>query len=160
VFLVIAGPDSSGYRAAIQRIIKQEKVENHVVFTGMLEGSVNLSALAAADIFVLPSYSEGLPTAALEALASGCPVIVSPACNLPEVGEVGAGLVTGVSAEEVAGAIRTLLDDPALRRRMGRVGRGFAASRFGWRPIAEQMATIYEDVIQGGRVSRAWIVTQ
>lgn len=92
--------------------------------------------LAAADVVVLPSRSEGLPMAALEAMALGKPVVASRVGGLPEAVEDG---VTGVlvppsDPDALAAALAELLGDPERARAMGEAGRarvleGFTAER-------------------------------
>ncbi len=79
-----------------------------------------LKAVAAADVFVLPSLEEGLPLALVEAMALGVPVVSTPVNAIPEAVEHG---VTGIlvppgDAEGLAGAILQLRHDPALARRL------------------------------------------
>jgi len=85
VHVVIAGPDTEGYRKA---------------------------ALSRADIFVLPSYAEGFSMALLEAMASGLPVVITPQCHLPEVAHAKAGFVVEPQAEALAVAMQRLTENP------------------------------------------------
>jgi glycosyltransferase involved in cell wall biosynthesis len=83
--------------------------------------------LRRATIFVLPSHQEGFGVAAAEALAAGLPVVTTP-CGGPEtlVTESRGGVVlSGFSADELAGAIRDLLDDPNRLEEMRRSGREY-----------------------------------
>jgi glycosyltransferase involved in cell wall biosynthesis len=88
--------------------------------------------LGAADVFVLSSRSEGLPVSVLEAMAAELPVVASRAGGLPELvhdGETGF-LVAPESPRELAGALRRLVEDQDLRRRLGAVGRIRVETRF------------------------------
>jgi glycosyltransferase involved in cell wall biosynthesis len=90
------------------------------------------AVLAAADIFVLPSYFEGLPMSVIEAMLTGLPVVASDIAGPREQvvdGETGF-LVTVRKAEPLGAALRQLVQDPDLRRRMGDAGRSRALDRF------------------------------
>jgi poly(glycerol-phosphate) alpha-glucosyltransferase len=79
-----------------------------VEWAGFLDGEAKVRALQAAHVKVLLSRSEGLPVAALEAMACGTPVVLSEACNLPEIHDVGGRVTT---PEGAADAIRRVLAD-------------------------------------------------
>ena len=81
--------------------------------------------------------------AILEALACGTPAVVSTQCHFPEVADAGAGEVVPLKAAAVAAAVRRVLDDPSLRRRMGTAGRELVAARFTWPRIAEKSLEAY-----------------
>lgn len=144
--LVIAGPDLVDHKAAIENLIAAEGIGESVTFTGLLEDVEKLRALAAADLYVLPSHSEGFSMATLEALAAGCAVVITEACNFPEVTNAGAGVVIQTAVEPLTEALDGLLRDDARRREMGRRGRELVFSRYGWSSIARGMSEVYADV--------------
>lgn len=74
--LILAGPDD-GYQAETERFIKENQLQDKMIMVGMLTGETKKAALADADIFALPSYSEGFSIAALEAMTAGVPALVS-----------------------------------------------------------------------------------
>ncbi len=101
--------------------------------------------LAQASLVVLPSYREGLPKVVIEAAATGRPVVVAdaPGCREAIVdGETGM-LVPARDPQALAGAIRTLLGDPARRRLMGEAARRDAESRFASDVIADAILGVY-----------------
>jgi poly(glycerol-phosphate) alpha-glucosyltransferase len=106
-----------------------------------------------ADAFCLPSLSEGLPLAILEAWAYGLPVIMTRECNLPEGFAANAAIAVSTAAVGIATGLRTLmaLSDSA-RKAMGQRGRNLAATRFSWTQIAREMAAVYRWVLHGGPV--------
>lgn len=91
--LVGGGSFSAEYDAAVARQVQRLPDPSLVRLLGEVRGEDKEAALAAADVFVLPSASEGLPNAALESMVRGMPVILTPGCNLPEVSSSGAGLL-------------------------------------------------------------------
>ena len=145
--LLVAGPDEEGGRRQMESILRYEEVSDRVVFTGMLNGEDKIAALALADLFVLPSYSEGFSIAVLEALASRLPVVITKACNFPEVAEHNAGFVVVAKDEPVTEAISALLSDPGLRARMGENGRKLVTERYTWQAAASKIANLYRSLV-------------
>ena len=148
--LVLAGPDSEGTRQELERRIALAGIGHAVSFTGMLYGTQKWSALAAAEAFVLPSYSEGLPVSVLEAMGMGLPVIVSTHCHLPEIAEIGAGWEIPSEVEALASVLQELLENsPESNRRRGELGPALVAERFSWESIGRRMNELYL-WLQGG----------
>jgi len=113
------GPD----RPAVESEVRRLGMESVVRLAGERNDVAEL--LAAADLFVLSSRSEGLPLSILEAMAAGLPVVASSVGGVPELvvdGETGL-LVPPDDPHALAAAIERLLDDSALRRRLGAAGR-------------------------------------
>lgn len=84
------------------------------------------------DIFVMPTYFEGLPMACVEAAAASLPIVSSKICGIPEIvleGENGL-LVTPGRRDELAGALRALIENADRRSEMGRRGREIVEERF------------------------------
>src|SRR5207248_6533482 len=83
-FLVsIAGEGSEA--AAVRTWVEEKGLSDFVRIQGLLEGERRLAALEQAHIFVLPSHTEGLPNAMIEAMAAGLPVVVTPVGSIPDV---------------------------------------------------------------------------
>ncbi len=114
-------------------------------------GAAKSAALASASAFVLPSFSEGLPMAALEAMAHRLPCLLSAACNLPEAFDVGAALRTEPEPEALAAALRQLFAlTSAERVAMGCAGRAMVAAHYSWPRVAVQTIELYSWILGGG----------
>lgn len=150
--LVIAGPDSEGTEARLRALVASRSLGDSVVFTGMLRGTMKWSALAAAEAFVLPSYSEGLSVSVLEAMAMGRPVVITEECHMPEVSRRGAGWVIAADADPLRGALADVLRArPAVNRAIGQRGQELIAERYCWPVVSRQMAEVYAWAL-GGRM--------
>lgn len=144
--LVLAGPDD-GMGARVDEWLRKAGVADRATRTGMLEGEDKSAVLAAASVFVLPSYSENFGIAVLEAMAAGVPVAISDQVNLwREVERGGAGLVSPCDTEAFTGLLEQLLGAPAAARRMGEAGRILARKKFTWPRIAAELEMLYADV--------------
>ena len=145
--LLIVGPDESGTKEKTKAILSSEGTLDRTVFTGLLTGQEKLAAMACADVFVLPSHSDVLGIATLEAMAARLPVVITEGCNFPEVAEHGAGFVVEAKDEPVAEAISALLSDPDLRVRMGENGRNLVTERYTWQATASKIADLYRSLV-------------
>lgn len=145
--LLLAGPDYDGTGPRVERAMRKAGLSDRVVFTGTIRGPEKAAALAAADLFVLPSHSEGFSNAVMEALAAGVPVVVSERCYFPEIAEQSAGFVTPVDERAVAEAVDALLSDADLRRTMGENARALA-HEYAWSGLAARMADSYRAVVE------------
>jgi glycosyltransferase involved in cell wall biosynthesis len=143
--LLVAGGDAgSGYADTIRAQVQALGLENRVVFAGEVGGEHKCAVFDAADCFALSSHSEGLPVAALEALAAGLPVVISEACNIPDVAAAGAGRVVTLSRETVSTALLELLADPGLRAEAARRASRLARERFSWDAVCEKLLAVYQ----------------
>jgi glycosyltransferase involved in cell wall biosynthesis len=106
------------------------------------------SALGRARLFVYITHDEGLGSALLLAMAAGVPVVASRVGGIPEiVRHEETGLLTGNSPQEVAAAIRRLLDDGALAQRLAEGGRNMVESGFTMKHLALNTLTVYQEVL-------------
>ena len=153
--LLIAGQDEDGTQDEVEGILQSAGVLDRVIFTGILTGSDKMAAFACADLFVLPSHSEGFSNAVLEALAAGLPVVISEQCNFPEVGDAEAGFVVPAEDAPVTRAVGALLSHAGLSAYMGRNGRQLVEERYTWPAIAESMADFYRTLIGKREAQRA-----
>ena len=145
--LLVVGPDEYGTREGMESILRSQGLLDRTVFTGLLTGEDKLAAMACADVFVLPSHSDVLGIAVLEALAARIPVVITKGCEFPEVEEHGAGFVVEAEEFAVSEAIATLLSDADLRKQMGERGRKLVTEHYTWEATAATIADLYRSLI-------------
>lgn len=110
------------------------------------------AVLARSDVFCLPSHSEGLPFALLEAAMAGRPVLVSAVGEVPNVVQPDCGIVVPpADPGALADGIRRLAASPAERDRMGGALRGSVAARFSIASLAERTLAVYRRAIDARR---------
>jgi poly(glycerol-phosphate) alpha-glucosyltransferase len=147
--LAVAGWGESAYEQKVQYLAAMPSV----VFLGPQFGVEKNACYGACDAFILPSLSEGLPMTVLEAWAYAKPVLMTPECNLPEGFGAGAALPIGTRPEEIAAALKQVIEmSDADRRAMGNRGRNLVETKFSWPRIGEQMRSVYEWVLGGGQL--------
>jgi glycosyltransferase involved in cell wall biosynthesis len=152
--LVIAGPDFEGTKANLDEFISEHDLQGSVVFTGMLNEPMKWSALAAAECFVLPSYSEGLSVSVLEAMGVGLPVIITKPCNMPEVQQYEAGWEIEPALSPLTIALEEFLENSTFENlQIGCRGADLIASRYSYSTITKQLGDVYE-WLQGGSAPR------
>ena len=94
--------------------IKENKLDKMVRFEGWVSGEKKLRLLNEADIYILPSFNEGLPISILEAMSYGCPIISTPVGGIPEVVKKNGILVTPGNSDEIWAAMSRYIDTPSL----------------------------------------------
>ena len=137
------GPEKSGLmeRAGALNL-------TNVSFPGYIQGVEKDRALENSCIFLLPSRSEGCPVSLLEAMASGLVPIVTSAGGIKDVIRPGqtAVLLDEISAEEIAGAVAGVIDNPGLRMELSENAREYAEEHFGSRRVTDQIISFYNEL--------------
>ncbi len=142
--LVIAGPDDGGYKKTVQDLIAHHRVQDRVFFTGMLHGAERISALAEAELMVLPSYQENFGIVVIESLAAGTPVIISDQVNLHgDIAPARVGAVVPTRVDAVAETMQRWMNDHAARGAAAQRARPFAFEHYGWTTIGERWIDHY-----------------
>jgi glycosyltransferase involved in cell wall biosynthesis len=145
--LIVAGPDNTGFLPTAESYFIQAGCRSSVTFTGMLKGDMKYAALAAANIYVAPSYSEGFSISVLEGMAAGLPCVITTGCNFPEAAAAGVASVVDINADHIAKALINLVQYPAKAKEMGDQARQFILVNYTWDGIASKMFTVYQDII-------------
>ncbi|MGA3264088.1 MAG: glycosyltransferase, partial [Terracidiphilus sp.] len=115
------GPDESSLREQAAHI----QISDGVVFEGAVNQDHIRTHYAAADLFCLPSFAEGLPVVLMEAMAMGIPCIATHITGIPELIRNGIDglLVAPSDLEALVEALEKMMDDAALRQRCAASGR-------------------------------------
>jgi glycosyltransferase involved in cell wall biosynthesis len=139
-------------RGELHSLARELAVEPACRFVGVREDIADI--LAAADVVVLPSISEGFPFVLLEALAMGCPVVASRVNGVPELIEdhkTGL-LVPSRDPQALAKAILEVLGDPTAARKMGAEGRAVVRERYTVDQMVANTTAIFDAAMEDAGV--------
>ena len=147
--LVLAGSDD-GYETTARQFVADNNLSDSIRLVGMLTGEDKLAALADADLFTLPSYSEGFSMAVLEAMAAGTPALVSDRVGFGEAirQHEAAGLLDSLTPESVTKGLEKLLGDDQLRARIAKNATALLAERYDINVVAKQLLDEYAKVVR------------
>jgi poly(glycerol-phosphate) alpha-glucosyltransferase len=149
--LVIAGWSQGGHEAALKSLVTEYGIDRDVVLLGPLYGESKSAAYQHAAAVVLPSFSEGLPMAVLEAWSYKKPVLMTPQCNLPEGFAAGAAIESHPTEDSLAQGVAQLTEaTDAERTYMGMCGWGLVNRKFTWTGVAAEMHAVYGWLVGGG----------
>lgn len=149
LYCVLAGPVEREYEKELKKLILASGFDDHIILTGKIDDQTKWALYKFAEVFVLPSHSEGLPAVVLEAMISSCPVIISENCNLPEVAENDAGMIVNVEIEPLKKTLKLILGNQDLRNRMARNAYKLAENRFNWDMIGQKVYNLCNQVSNG-----------
>jgi glycosyltransferase involved in cell wall biosynthesis len=145
--LVIAGPDEGGHRAEIERVVAEQGLGRRVEFPGEISDADKWRWYAAADVFVLPSFSENFGLVVGEALAAGTPAITTTGSPWREAAAQGAGWEAEPTVAGLTAALRAAIAcSDRERAAMGARGSLWVRRRFAWRGAAERMREFYAEL--------------
>jgi glycosyltransferase involved in cell wall biosynthesis len=152
--LVLVGWDQGGYADQLKTLVCDLGIEGSVRIAGPQYGEAKDAAFRRAAAFVLPSLSEGLPMAVLEAWSYGLPVLMTPESNLPEGFQVGAALPLGTDTPDIArGLTEFFSTSDTERAAMGARGQQLILRRHSWENLGRQMASVYAWLLGGEKPS-------
>jgi len=148
LFVVAGQVLDQTYQADLERLAGELGVRGQVRFVGQVEQPLQL--LAQSDIFLLPSRSEGMSNALLEAMASGLPAVVTNVggnCQLVQDGQTGF-LTAPEDAGAAAARILELLENPALGRSIGQAARALVEREYSGEAVAALLVRQYDRLLQ------------
>jgi D-inositol-3-phosphate glycosyltransferase len=157
VRLLVLGADSQDAAESEKERLRQVAAElgilGRVEFAGAVSHDDLPAYYAAAEMCLMPSYSESFGLVGLEAQACGCPVVASNVAGLASVVRDGVTgyLVSGDDPADYALRMRRLLEEPELAQQLGRRGI-LIAQRFSWDMMAERLISEFEDLIASRQV--------
>lgn len=146
--LVVAGPDNSGFLPTIKQFFADADCLDNVTFTGLVTGSLKAATLAAAGVYVAPSYSEGFSLSILEGMATGLPCVMTVGCNFPEAGMLDAAHVVEANSRAIAAALIHCFANPDAAKEMGDRARQLIKNHYTWDRVATQLIAIYQAILE------------
>ena len=153
--VVVTRPEPGG---ATEKLVAELGIAHRVSFVSGLDDERLATLIATASVACVPSLYEGFSLPAIEAMASGTPLIASDTSALPEVvgrdGRCGVLVPTGDHAA-LAHAIESLLADPQRRARLGAAARERAETTFSWTATAAATVEVYREAIARTGTPRA-----
>lgn len=147
-FIFAGNEEFPGQWTEIMEQVKANNLEEWVRFPGELPREVVISLLHLAHVFLLPSHSEGMPIAVIEAMKVGLPIVVTPVGAIPEMvqHEVSALMIPPDSPEAIAGSIIRLLGDEDLRKKLGRAAQSAFREKFGAPMGIQLLSRVYSEL--------------
>jgi colanic acid/amylovoran biosynthesis glycosyltransferase len=141
------GPD----RAGLARNVAERGLNPYVIFEGWQNPDCVRGLYQQADIFVLPSFAEGIPVVLMEAMAMEIPCVTTRITGIPELirDQVDGLLVAPSSDEELAAGIARLMDDSKLRRELGASARQRILENYDLRHNVAQLGSIFREFAGG-----------
>jgi glycosyltransferase involved in cell wall biosynthesis len=148
--LLVAGIDGGAWSSFRDRMVGLGLLER-VTYLGHVAGERARQVWAAADAFILPSYSEGFSMAVLEALACRLPCLITTACHFPELAAADGAIVVAPESRAVTEGLRDLVErTPDQRAQLGNNGRRLVEQEYTWDRQAERLASVYQWLSSGG----------
>ena len=148
--VILAGPFNDRQEEQRMRtIVADYHLGETIIFLGTVCEKEKEAAFLQADVFVLPSYSEGMPQSLLEAMAYGLPVVVSNVGGIPEVvcdGQEGLMIEPG-DIDELCRALKQLIESVECRQRMGAAARHRMAAHHTVEIYLRQLQDLYNLVL-------------
>ncbi len=139
-----------GNLAEFQQIVAENNLQSKIKIMGWVSGEEKEEIIKNSDIYVLPSYNEGLPMSILEAMAYGLPIISTPVGGIPESVEDGFNgfLIQPGDTKALAEKIEILANDASLRKQMGQESYRIAKEKFDIKIIIKQLEEIYNGMLE------------
>ena len=146
--LLLVGPGEENYVDSIRRLVSVRGLEESVTITGPLYERHKWAAMAASDLFVLPSYQENFALAAVDAIRGGLPVLLSRRVNLwQDIVDAGAGCACDLTVDSVAEQIHQCLIDENWRTSATAAGEKLLQQRFNWARSAGKLSQVYDAIL-------------
>jgi glycosyltransferase involved in cell wall biosynthesis len=147
--LLVAGTGEAGYVVGLRALADQLGLSGRVVWAGHVEGAIKAGALAGAEAFVLPSFSENFGIAAAEALMAGKPCILGQGVAIAqEVASAGAGLAVAPEPVSIAAAVAQVMGDAPGRAIMAQRAAALARARYSAEAMGANLVRLYSGILK------------
>jgi glycosyltransferase involved in cell wall biosynthesis len=147
--LLVGGEENKGEMDSLKKAVEDSQLSNWIILTDEVNVEDVPIFLGISDVFVLPSYREGMPMSIIEAMRSGKPVIATTVGGIPDMIETGVSgiLVDPGAPNEIASAILKLKNNESLLRNMGIGARKAFEAGFETSRVVREIRRIYEEMI-------------
>lgn len=139
--LVVAGPDD-GFEIRFKKLVKDLKLEDKVLFTGLVTGTEKYEIYSDSEVYVLPREFEPFGLTLLESVACGTPVICSKNCGISEFIDGKVGIATNYSKKCFSDAIYSIIYNNELQKNFQKHF-GTFLDEFNWKNIIDELEIIY-----------------
>lgn len=151
--LVIAGPDEHGMSSDLVERAAAAGAGNAVLLPGAVKGDVKAALLSRANIFVLPTLTEGFSIAILEAMAHSCAVLTTTGAYFPEIEKAGAGWISERNAHEIGLRLSAAYCQPAELERIGDRGRRLVSREYTWDSVVDKLEALYLEFAERAKIA-------
>jgi glycosyltransferase involved in cell wall biosynthesis len=149
--LLIAGTDEFNHRAEIEALVRKFGMGQAVRFIGPLFNDRKRNAFDAADLFVLPTHSEGNPIVVLEALGAGVPVLTTKGAPWQDLVRNQCGWWTEISTDSIGNSLTIALSLPRQELlTAGLRGKDLVEKEYNWRRITQKTIQVYQWITGDG----------
>lgn len=150
---IAAGPDEHGLEARLRDMAAEAGMQDSIQFPGPVSGEIKAALLARANVFILPTLTEGFSISILEALAHGCAVLTTPGSYFPELEEAGVGWLCERETSALAAKLSMLLSNDSLAADMGSRGKLLAERDFSWDSVVDKLESLYLELAQARKAA-------
>jgi glycosyltransferase involved in cell wall biosynthesis len=156
VRLDIVGPATSRFRDELHSIADRLGTADWLQFHGGVEHSAAVGRILAADVFVLPSYTEGAPMSVLEAMACGKPIVSCPVGAVPEMLDIGGSQECGAlvpcrDVDALASTLDDVASNPAKRQAWGAQARRRVEQHYAAPVACARLLETWQSLVNGWR---------
>lgn len=150
LWFVMAGVGTTEFTAKVRAWLAKNKVAEFTSEVGFVSGQGKLNALAAADIFALPSLNENFGIVNIEAMHAGLPLLISDEVYIcREIAEAGAGVICQPNSDSVTQRLREMLNGSIDLKDMGEKGRALVQRRYRPEAATKALVELYSQINSG-----------
>ena len=143
ISLLVVGPNEGKTKEKLQKLAIKLRVADQIEWMGLLSGEKKKAVLQGSDCFVLPSHSEGLSHAILEAMAAGIPCAITQECSFDEVVKQQGAWRIERNPELMAETLNSILQDLPAARKQAQIGQDFVLKNHLWSEIGKKLRKAY-----------------
>ncbi|HZQ07136.1 MAG TPA: glycosyltransferase, partial [Anaerolineae bacterium] len=148
VGLMIAGEGEARYAQMLKQQTRALDLESDIWWAGFVQDAEKQKLLRAAQIFVLPSYSENFGIAVVEAMAAGLPVVISDQIGVSEwVAQAHAGVITSCKRGALTAALSRLIENPFERATLAANGMRLACETLSLQATTRALVDLYQEIL-------------